>query len=63
MMPKDSWFQMTFVYGERAAEAVRLFELPEKALNDLKEAAVYVEGRSVVIEITSDKDIDIAARE
>ena len=58
MMPKDGWFQMTFVYGERAVEAARWFELPEKVLNDLKQATVYVEGRSVAVEITSDKDID-----
>jgi len=62
MMPKDGWFQMTFVYGERAVEAAQLFELPEKVLNDLKHATVYVEGRSVGIEITSNEDIDIVEK-
>ena len=58
MMPKDGWFQMTFVYGERAASAAQSFGLPEKVLSDLKQARVYAEGRSVAVEINSDKDID-----
>ena len=62
MMPKDGWFQMTFVYGERAVEAARLFELPEKVLYDLKQATAHVEGRSVAVEIISDKDIDVVEK-
>ena len=62
MMPKDGWFQMTFVYGERAVCAAPLFELPEKVLNDLEQAKVYAEGRSVAVEILSNKDIDIVEK-
>ena len=58
LMPKDAWFQMIFVYGERAVEAAQSFELPEKVLNDIQQATAYVEGRSVAIEVTSLSDID-----
>ena len=62
LMPKDAWFQMTFVYGERAVEAAQSFELPEKVLNDIQQATAYVEGRSVTIDITSNADIDIVEK-
>ena len=32
MMPKDGWFQLTFVYGERAVEAAKSANLPERVL-------------------------------
>ena len=62
LMPKDGWFQMIFVYGERAVEAAQSFGLPEKVLNDLEQATAYVEGRSVTIDITSNADIDIVEK-
>jgi hypothetical protein len=62
MMPKDGWFQMTFVYGERAVEAAQAYELPKNVLDDLLQAKAYVEGRSVAIEITSNKDIDVVEK-
>ena len=58
LMPKDSWLQMTFVYGECAVEAAQAFGFPEKILNDLQQATAYVEGRSVTIDVTSIADID-----
>ena len=62
MMPKDGWFQMTFVYGERAVEAAQAHELPKNVLDDLLQAKAYVEGRSVAIEITSNEDIDVVKK-
>ena len=62
LMPKDGWFQMTFVYGERAVEAAQSFGLPETVLNELKQATVYAEGRSVAIDITTNADIDIVEK-
>jgi hypothetical protein len=62
MMPKEGWFQMTFVYGERAVEAAQAYELPKNVLDDLLQAKAYVEGRSVAIKITSNKDIDVVEK-
>ena len=62
MIPKDGWFQMTFVYGERAVEAAPAHELPKNILDDLLQAKAYVEGRSVAIEITSNEDMDVVKK-
>ena len=62
MMPKDAFFQITFVYGEHAVEAAKSAGLPEQVLTDLLQAKVYVEGRSVSIAITSIADIDIVKK-
>ena len=58
LMPKDGFFQMTFVYGERAVEAAKSFELPEKVLGNIEQATAHIEGRSVAIDITSNADIN-----
>ena len=62
MMPKDGWFQLTFVFGERAVEAAKSAELPEQVLNDLLQAKAYVEGRSVAIHVNGDADLDTAQK-
>ena len=58
LMPKDGWFQMTFVYGERAVEAAKSFELPEIVLGKIEQATAHIEGRSIAIDVTSNADID-----
>ena len=62
MMPKDGWFQLTFVYGERAVEAAKSADLPEQVLIDLLQAKAYMEGRSVAVNINSNADIDTAQK-
>ena len=62
MMPKDGWFQLTFVYGERAIEAAKSAGLQEQTLNDLLQAKAYVEGRSIAVNVNSDADMDTAQK-
>ena len=62
MMPKDGWFQLIFVYGERAVEAAKAAGLPEQTLSDLLQAKAYVEGRSFAININNDADMDTALK-
>ena len=62
MMPKDRWFQLIFVYGERAVEAAKSVDLPEQVLNDLLQAKHYVEGRSLAINIKNAADLNIAKK-
>lgn len=58
MMPKDGWFQLTFVFGERAVEAAKLADLPPQVLDALLQATPYVEGRSVAVDINNDADME-----
>ena len=62
MMPKDGWFQLTFVYGERAVEAAKSADLPEQTLSDLLQAKAYVEGCSIAINVNSDVDMGTAQK-
>ena len=62
MMPKDRWFQLIFVYGERSVKAAKSVDLPEQVLNDLLQAKHYVEGRSLSINIKNDADLNIAKK-
>ena len=62
MMPKDGWFKLIFVFGERATEAAKSAGLPEQTLNDLLQVKSYVEGRSFSISINDDADIDTAQK-
>ena len=58
MMPKDGWFQLTFVFGVRAVEAAKSAGLPEQTLNDVLQAKAYVEGRSFAVNVNSDADVE-----
>ena len=62
MIPKDGWFQLTFVYGERAVAAAESAGLPEQVISDLLHAKAYVEGRSVAVKVTNDADMDTAQK-
>ena len=57
MMPKDGYFQLTFVLGERAVEAAKAANLPEQTLSDILQAKAHVEGRSVAIDIKKAADL------
>ena len=62
MIPKDGWFRLTFVYGNRAVEAAPAMGLPEAVLNDLQQATVYMEGRSVNLAVNGAADLDTAQK-
>ena len=58
MMPKDGWFQLTFVLGARAVEAAKSANIPAHVLDDLLQATPYVEGRSISIASKHESDIE-----
>ena len=62
MMPKEGYFQLIFVYGERAVEVAKSIGLPKQVLNNLLQAKPYVEGRLLNIGISSDIDLNTAQK-
>lgn len=58
LLPKDGWFRLTFVFGERAVLAAAAVALPEPVLMALQQARAYAEGRSVAMDIKSAADLD-----
>lgn len=62
LMPKQGWFTLVFVYGGKAVEAAKGAGLPPQVLEDLLNARVYVEGRSVEVAVKSPEDLETAKR-
>lgn len=51
MLPREGFFKVAFVFGEKAFEAVMQSSVPEQIKNDLASAKKYAEGRGVRIEV------------
>jgi len=58
MIPMEDCIRLTFVYGIRAVEAAPSADLPTTILNDLSNATQHMEGRSVAVDVSNEKDLD-----
>lgn len=59
MIPQDGYFKLTFVYGEKAVEKAKESNIPEHIICCIEEAAPYVKGRSFMVDVKNDTDIEI----
>jgi predicted Rossmann-fold nucleotide-binding protein len=50
---------ITFVFGDRAVEAVENSALPEAIKTELSQARKYMEGRGIMIDVTSGDELEI----
>ena len=57
-VPLQGCFRVAFIFGDKAVAAVERSNLPEDMKNELKNARKYVEGRSIRIEVKSQKDVE-----
>lgn len=51
MLPREGYFKVAFVFGEKAYEKVLESKVSESIIKELKSARVYMEGRGIRIEI------------
>ena len=58
LIPQDGYFKVGFVFGEKAAEEVLDSSLPEDIKAELRAATKYVEGRSVMFDVRTGRDIE-----
>jgi hypothetical protein len=59
MTPQNGFFQIAFVFGDRAVAEVERSGLPESLKDALRTARKYAEGRGLQIEVTSADDIEL----
>jgi hypothetical protein len=57
LLPRDGYFLTAFVFGEKAAAAVRASDLPAAVVTALNEARVYAEGRGIRLETRTPQDV------
>jgi len=57
LLPRDGFFLTAFVFGEKAAAAVRASDLPATVVTALNEARVYAEGRGIRLETRTLQDV------
>jgi hypothetical protein len=47
LLPRDKFFKVAFVFGQKATEAILKSEISAEIINELKSAKVYSEGRGI----------------
>jgi hypothetical protein len=58
-IPLKGFFKVNFVFGEKAVKEAKSADLPESVLLSISEARPYVEGRSFMIDMKTDTDIEL----
>ena len=55
--PRDGFFLIAFVFGDKAVAAVQKSDLPKEIIDEIVNARKYMEGRGIRIEVRSKKDV------
>lgn len=55
LLPRDQFFKVAFVFGQKATDAVLESQISESIKNELQAAKVYAEGRGIRIDIKEAK--------
>ncbi|MBU1096708.1 MAG: DUF3788 domain-containing protein [Bacteroidetes bacterium] len=56
--PQENFFNVSFVFGDKAVLAIDQNDFPQTIKNELKEARKYAEGRGLTIKVTSYTDVE-----
>jgi hypothetical protein len=51
MLPRDGFFKVAFVFGEKASEKILSSRIKPEIIKELQEARVYAEGRGIRISV------------
>ena len=55
LLPRDKFFKVAFVFGQKATDAVIESNITDAIKNELQAAKVYAEGRGIRIDIKDSK--------
>ncbi len=58
LVPLSHSFKVNFVFGEKAVAAAQKANLPEPVCSLILEAKQYMEGRSFMVDVTTEADIN-----
>ena len=56
--PCDKYFRIAFVFGDKAAKAIKESDLPAALIEEVKDTRRYMEGRALRIEVKKQKQVD-----
>jgi len=56
-LPRDGFFKVAFVFGQKAMADILARDVSEKIKTDLQNARVYAEGRGIQIEVYDDSNL------
>ncbi len=62
LAPLSDCFRMTFVFGDRAVDAIGKSDLPKEIIDTLLKAKKYVEGRGLPVEVRSSRQVEIVKK-
>ena len=62
LTPFKNYFQIAFVFGDKAVAVIKQSDLPVKIINELKEAKKYVEGRGLRIAVKKQSDVRVVLK-
>jgi len=57
LLPRDGFFKVAFVFGNKATEKILASEISGKIKVELKNARVYAEGRGIRIDVKDDSPL------
>ncbi|MBN2261906.1 MAG: DUF3788 domain-containing protein [Prolixibacteraceae bacterium] len=58
LIPCNDFFRVSFTFGEKAFEQILLGNFSETVKRTLLEAPKYAEGRSILLEVKNEDDLD-----
>ena len=51
LLPRDQYFEVAFVFGQKASDLIMASGVDERIKTDLQNARIYAEGRGIKIEL------------
>lgn len=57
ILHRENYFEVSFVFGDRAVEALEASELADNLKKELREARKYMEGRGLSISLQADSNL------
>jgi hypothetical protein len=61
-VPVEDYFKLSFIFGDKAVEAVVKSDLPENIKTTLRNAKKYMEGRGLSIDVKTSEDVEITKK-
>lgn len=62
VVPCSGYFKLAFTFGDRAVERILAEQFPEPLKSELANARKYAEGRTILLEIKTGEELEIAKK-
>lgn len=62
LTPYENYFQIAFVFGDKAVAIIEKSDLPENIIDEIKNARKYAEGRGLRIAVKKQSDVKIVLK-